>query len=77
LLARRGDVLLAHFLLGHNFGGNTSADTRRILYYRLAAEGHPERWADTFLDPFMEYPSLRGVAPTEPVVPLPPRRPPS
>ena len=57
LLARRGDLLLAHFLLGHNIGGNTSADTRRILYYRLAAEGHAERSADTFLDPFTEYPS--------------------
>jgi ectoine hydroxylase-related dioxygenase (phytanoyl-CoA dioxygenase family) len=75
LLATRGDVLLAHFLLGHNSGGNTSADTRRILYYRLAAEGHAERWADTFLDPFMEYPSLSDVAPTEPFVPLPPLRP--
>ena len=59
LLAGRGDLLLAHFLLGHNIGGNTSAGTRRILYYRLAAEGHAERWADTFLDPFTEYPSLR------------------
>ena len=34
LIAGRGDVLLAHYLLGHNIGGNTSADTRRILYYR-------------------------------------------
>ena len=76
LLARRGDVLLAHYLLGHNIGGNTSADTRRILYYRLAAEGHAQRWADTFLDPLAEYPSLRDVAPTEPFVALPPRPPP-
>jgi ectoine hydroxylase-related dioxygenase (phytanoyl-CoA dioxygenase family) len=29
--ARRGDLLLAHFLLGHNIGGNTSPATRRIL----------------------------------------------
>lgn len=62
LLAHRGDLLLAHFLLGHNSGGNTSADTRRILYYRLAVEGHAARWADTFLDPFAEYPSLRETA---------------
>ena len=75
LLARRGDVLLAHFLLGHNIGGNTSADTRRILYYRLAADGHAERWADTFRDPFTEYPSLRPFAPTTPFVPPPPRSP--
>ena len=69
LLARRGDVLLAHYLLGHNIGGNTSEDTRRILYYRLAAEGHAQRSAGTSLYPFTEYPSLREVAPTEPSVP--------
>ncbi len=71
VLATRGDLLLAHFLLGHNTGGNTSAGTRRILYYRLAAEGHAERWSDTFLDPLTEYPSLRDVAPSEPFAPPP------
>jgi ectoine hydroxylase-related dioxygenase (phytanoyl-CoA dioxygenase family) len=75
LLARRGDLLLAHFLLGHNIGGNTSPHTRRVLYYRLAADGHPSRWADTFLDPFTEYAPLRDVAPVEPFVPPPPRPP--
>lgn len=43
LLAGRGDLLLAHFLLGHNIGGNTTTATRRILYHRLAAEGHAGR----------------------------------
>ena len=66
LLARRGDLLLAHYLLGHNTGGNTSGATRRVLYYRLAAEGHRDRWVDTFLDPFTEYPQLRELAPAEP-----------
>lgn len=75
LLARRGDLLLAHYLLGHNIGGNTSEATRRILYYRLAAKGHAGRRAATFLDPFTEYPTLRDVAPTEPFVPPPPQRP--
>ena len=69
LLARRGDLVLAHYLLGHNIGPNTSADTRRILYYRLAAEGHPDRWDRTFLDPLEEYPSLRPFAPEEPFAP--------
>jgi hypothetical protein len=51
LLAQRGDLLLAHYLLGHNVGGNTTTATRRMPYYRLAAEGNADRWADTFLDP--------------------------
>lgn len=63
LLARRGDLLLAHYLLGHNTGGNTSPDPRRVLYYRLAVEGHAERQAETFLDAFTEYPGLRPLAP--------------
>lgn len=62
--ARRGDLLLAHFLLGHNIGGNTSPTTRRILYYRLSADGHDQRWADTFLDAFREYPPLRAASTT-------------
>jgi ectoine hydroxylase-related dioxygenase (phytanoyl-CoA dioxygenase family) len=59
VLARRGDLLLAHFLLGHNTGGNTTARTRRILYYRLACEGHGTRWPDTFVDAFTEYEPVR------------------
>jgi ectoine hydroxylase-related dioxygenase (phytanoyl-CoA dioxygenase family) len=55
LRAGRADVLLAHFLLGHNIGGNTSAATRRIVYFRLSCAGHAERWADTFTDAFTEY----------------------
>jgi hypothetical protein len=41
LLARRGDLLLAHYLLGHNIGGNTSSATRRILYYRWPPRAMP------------------------------------
>jgi hypothetical protein len=55
LLARRGDLLLAHFLLGHNIGGNTAPWTRRILYYRLSCGGHEDRWEDTLVDAFCEY----------------------
>lgn len=58
-LARRGDLLLAHFLLGHNSGGNTSNRTRRIVYYRLSCPGHASRWADTFTSAFTEYEPVR------------------
>ncbi len=64
LLATRGDLLLAHFLLGHNIGGNTGDRVRRILYYRLAVDGHPDRWAETFLDPLTEYAPLRERRPS-------------
>ncbi len=59
VLGRRGDLLLAHFLLGHNTGGNLTRTTRRMLYYRLGAPDHAERWEATFLDPLTEYAPVR------------------
>ena len=55
----RGDLVLAHFLLGHNKGGNASPRMRRTIYYRLAVPGHRARWEQTFLDAWTEYPPLR------------------
>jgi ectoine hydroxylase-related dioxygenase (phytanoyl-CoA dioxygenase family) len=55
---KRGDVVLAHFLLGHNKGGNTAPHQRRTIYYRLAVPGHAERWEATFLDAWTEYPPM-------------------
>ncbi len=59
VFARRGDLLLAHYLLGHNTGGNATDRVRRIAYYRLGCEGHESRWDETFLDAFTEYAPVR------------------
>jgi ectoine hydroxylase-related dioxygenase (phytanoyl-CoA dioxygenase family) len=59
VLANRGDLLLAHFLLGHNTGPNTGNRPRRIVYYRLSCPGHASRWADTFTSAFTEYEPVR------------------
>jgi hypothetical protein len=59
VMGGRGDLVLAHYLLGHNKGGNTSSQVRRTIYYRLAAQGHADHWEQTFLDVWTEYPSLR------------------
>lgn len=59
---RRGDVLLAHYLLGHNIGGNYESDrTRRALYWRLRAEGHTERWERCLAETWREYDGVRAV----------------
>lgn len=58
----RGDLVLAHFLLGHNKGGNTCPQTRRTVYYRLAVPRHPDRWEATFLDAWSEFPAVRHAA---------------
>ncbi len=59
VLGKRGDVVLAHFLLGHNTGPNRGPSTRRMLYYRLGCPGHANRWMETFTDAFTEFPRLR------------------
>lgn len=64
VFAERGDLLLAHFLLGHNSSGNLSDVLRRVLYYRLACDGHAARWEQTFLDVFTEYAPLRAFRPS-------------
>jgi hypothetical protein len=55
-------LLLAHFLLGHNIGGNVTDRVRRIVYCRLRCQGHEARWPETFLDAFAEYEPVREAA---------------
>jgi len=63
VLGRPGDLLLAHFLLGHNSGSNLGTQTRRMLYYRLGCPGHRDRWASTFTDAFTEFEPVRRAMP--------------
>ena len=65
VLANRGDVLIAHYLLGHNSGGNLTERTRRALYFRLRCSGHAARWNETFLDALTEYAPLRATSGSE------------
>jgi ectoine hydroxylase-related dioxygenase (phytanoyl-CoA dioxygenase family) len=59
---RAGDLLLAHYLLGHNIGGNTSAAVREVVYLRLRREGHRRRWRECLLDPLLEFGPARAAA---------------
>ncbi|HJQ34607.1 MAG TPA: phytanoyl-CoA dioxygenase family protein [Pyrinomonadaceae bacterium] len=54
---RAGDLLLAHYLLGHNIGGNTSEVTREVVYFRLRREGHKRRWREFVQDASFEFDS--------------------
>ncbi len=60
---RRGDVLFAHYLLGHNIGGNYGTDlTRRAIYWRRRAPGHGTRWGDCLADPWLKYQGVRRLS---------------
>jgi len=58
VLGRRGDLVLAHFLLGHNKGGNLADHVRRTIYFRLSVPGHAQRADQTRLDAWLEYPVM-------------------
>ena len=57
---RAGDLLLAHYLLGHNMGRNLSSTVRRVAYARLRTEGHEERWRDAMQDALLEFAPVRA-----------------
>lgn len=53
-----GSVVFAHYLLAHNIGGHdgpTGAPPRQVVYYRLHAGGHRERWRHAVTDPLWEF----------------------
>ena len=56
---RAGDLLLAHFLLGHNIGGNLADTTRRALYFRMKRHDHDPRWREFLRDAWLDYPPVR------------------
>ena len=60
ILGRAGDLLLSHYMLGHNIGGNTSSIIRRALYFRLVREGHRDRWRDCVRDAMLEFDAVRA-----------------
>jgi hypothetical protein len=60
VLGQAGDLFLGHYLLGHNMGGNTSAVMRRVVYFRLHAEGHRAKWRECVQDPLFEFEPVRA-----------------
>jgi hypothetical protein len=58
---RAGDLLLAHYLLGHNIGGTyESARTRRALYFRISALDHASHRSEFLQDPWHDYAPIRS-----------------
>ena len=70
LVGKAGDLLLAHYLLGHNIGGNyASEQTRRALYYRISVPGHFDQQDEFLQDVWLEYPAVRSRPASPPPVP--------
>lgn len=61
---RPGDMLLKHYLLGHNGGNNTGDSVRRTVYFRLRRRGHEATWSAALQDAWHDFPPLRGLVPS-------------
>lgn len=58
---RAGDLLLAHYLLGHNTGGNyASEQTRQTLYFRISHIDHTSHRNEFLQDAWMDYEPIRA-----------------
>ncbi|GLY77667.1 phytanoyl-CoA dioxygenase family protein [Actinoallomurus iriomotensis] len=61
ITGRAGDLLLAHYLLGHNIGGNYESDqTRRALYFRLSNTDHASHRSAFLQDAWLDYEPIRS-----------------
>jgi len=61
LTGRAGDLLLAHYLLGHNIGGNyESEQTRRALYFRISNIDHAAHQDQFLQDAWLDYEPVRS-----------------
>lgn len=61
ITGRAGDLLLAHYLLGHNIGGNYESErTRRTLYFRLSNIDHASRRNEFLQDTWLDYEPIRS-----------------
>jgi hypothetical protein len=66
IVGAAGDLLLAHYLLGHNMGGNLSGLVRQVVYFRLQSQGHASRWRDCVQTPLLEFAPVQAVVGSTP-----------
>ena len=64
ITAKAGDLLLKHYMVGHNVGNNTSNTVRRTVYFRLRRRGHEATWRDVLQDPWHDFTPLRPLIST-------------
>lgn len=67
IIGHAGDLLLAHYLLGHNIGGNYESDqTRRALYFRISNIDHASHRGAFLQDTWLDYEPIRSRPATSP-----------
>jgi len=65
IVGQAGDLLLAHYLLGHNIGGNISSVTRRAVYFRLKRDDHVTHWRVSLQEVWRDFDVVRAYMETD------------
>jgi len=60
ILGQAGDLLLAHYLLGHNIRCNISSVTRRAVYFRLKRDDHVAHWRTSLQEAWRDFDVARA-----------------
>ena len=61
ITARKGDVVLAHYLLGHGVATNCAANPRYAVFFRLSSTDHVAPAWESMADEWLHWPGMRGV----------------
>jgi hypothetical protein len=59
ITGRAGDVILAHYLLGHGVACNVSPHVRYMCFYRLVATDHAQTRWESMGDPWLQWHGMR------------------
>jgi hypothetical protein len=66
ITGKAGDVVLAHYLLGHSVAPNASPNIRYACFFRLTVAGLPEHREESIVDPWRDWQGLREELAAEP-----------
>jgi hypothetical protein len=65
LLVRAGDVLFAHYELGHTNGPHIGADVRYAVFFRIHHPDHEQQKWNAMTNIWMEWPGMAETVETE------------
>jgi hypothetical protein len=63
VMGEAGDIVLAHYLLGHSIAPNVSPNVRYAIYFRVQAVDHEQTRWESMKNPWLQWPGLQPPAP--------------
>jgi ectoine hydroxylase-related dioxygenase (phytanoyl-CoA dioxygenase family) len=63
LLAKAGDIIMAHYELAHGVAQNVSSHPRYAIYFRLYHVDHDQHGHETMADIWREWEGMKGIVP--------------